>query len=116
MVGCEPLSRNPFAFEGATIGVQVTFDKMAARGTGIFRGRAGQQDRGMFGPRASLVAGCPIVVSGIPQGTFGTTHQEVVLAAKVLGRSGQSPHLQFVGIYICKEGDCADFFGPESMR
>lgn len=118
MVGCEALSRNPFAFEGATIGVQVTFDKMADRGTGVFRGRAGPQDRGMFGPGASLVAGCPVVVSGIPQGIFGTKHQEVVLAARVLGRAGDQgyPHLQFSGVHICKEGDCADFFGPASMR
>lgn len=116
MVECEPLTRNPFAYEGKSIGLKATFFEMAARDTGIFRGRADEESKRVFSVGADLLAGCPIVVSEIPQGTFGTKHQEVVLAAKVLGRSGKAPHLQFLGIHVCKEQDCADFFGPESLR
>jgi hypothetical protein len=103
-VACEALSRNPFAYEGKVVALNVTFEQMIAR------------DRGLFG--------CGVAVSGIPQGVFSSREVEVVLAGRVLGNTEvkigpatlQVPHLQYVGVHICKEGDCADFFGPESMR
>lgn len=103
-MACGALSRNPFAYEGKVVALNVTFQQMIAR------------DRGLFG--------CGVAVSGIPQGVFSSREVEVVLAGRVLGNTEvkigpatlQVPHLQYVGVHICKEGDCADFFGPASMR
>lgn len=106
MVMCDMLSVNPFLFEGKMIGIQATFDSMATRDTGRFWSRNAKSPSGY----------CRIDVSGIPQGIFGTTEQEVVLAAEVIGRGVAYPQLQFSGVHICKERDCADFFGPASMR
>ncbi len=114
-VNCTTLSRNPFTYEGKVVLVHLTFEQMAGRDKVIL----GEENSfGGFG-------GCGIVVSGVPHGIFSTDRVRVVLAGKVLGDteaqfgqywSMKFPHLEFSGVHICKEKDCVDFFGPESMR
>ena len=110
-VGCETLSRNPFAFEGKVVLVHLTFEQMVAR------------DKAILG-EGNVFGGCGIVVSGVPHGVFSARRARVVVAGKVLGDTEarveaslmKFPHLQFSGIHVCKEEKCADFFGPESLR
>lgn len=111
-VACEALSRNPFAYEGKVVALgAVVFEEMIAR------------DRGLFGI-GDIFGGCGVAVSGIPQGVFSSQRVKVILAGRVLGNTEvkvegatlRVPHLQYVGVHICKEKDCTDFFGPASMR
>ncbi|MGH7411264.1 MAG: HEAT repeat domain-containing protein, partial [Candidatus Methylomirabilis sp.] len=114
-VSCETLSRNPFAFEGKVVAVQMTFEQMVARDKAIL---------GVANPFGEF-GGCGIVVSGVPQGVFSTQRAKVVVAGRVLGATeakfGQYPsmkvaHLEFSGLHTCKEHRCEDFFGPESLQ
>lgn len=114
-VACETLSRDPFAYEGKVVLVHSIFERMVSRDQAVLGTFATYR-----GPQ--WVVGCDIVVSGVPRGVFPSANVAVILAGRVLGNTGngrQYPHLQYVGVHICKESffkDCPDFFGPESMR
>jgi len=99
-VSLEKLSANPFVYEGKTVGIIVDFFKMLSATQGVFVG-------GFVGA---------IVVSDVPRGLF-TSEASVVLAGRVLGNietklpllgTTMVPHLKFVGVHICKYGDCRD--------
>lgn len=96
----DDLKANPYAFEGRTLGIKATFDKMSDRHTALF-------DAGLL---------TPIVVNGIPTSMF-TTKKEALLAVAISGRSSvQYPIVgavdvlvfNFVDALICKEAQCND--------
>lgn len=94
------LSGNPFIYEGKTIALMASFSTMETATQGIFNNSRE-----------------PFIVTDIPKGTFKKSGTIVVLAGKVLGKTElqnhllglmQVPHLKFVGVHFCKDGNCSD--------
>jgi hypothetical protein len=92
---CEELSTNPFVFEGKTVAIVAYFERMLSATKGLFR---------IFFSGGSSEA---VAVSNIPKGLFRKEGQ-VVLAGRVLGRTEGILHLEFVGVYFCKNTGCSD--------
>ncbi len=107
------LFRNPFLYQGKTIGVFLRFDRMMTANSAIFDGGGG------FGTRyASNV----FVVSNIPITTYKQSPvYGDVLAVRFLGmteirgipfvESMKVPNLRFVGVHFCQEWDCSEMLG-----
>lgn len=85
-------SVNPFVYEGKIIAIKTLFAQMLSATEGLFQ----------FNP---FTGG--IVVSDIPKGLL-TSQAEVILAGKVIGKTGGMPHLKFVGIHICEKPGCLE--------
>ena len=95
----ESLGKNPFRFEGKTIGIRGTLNQMKSRTEGLF-------SEGFFGY---------FIVSDIPKKLI-IPEQTILIFGKVLGnietstRFGKTslPHLKFIGMYVCENYNCSD--------
>jgi hypothetical protein len=100
----QELETNPFTYEGVIIAIKSTFEEMSTATQGVFTSRV-----------SSSFSDHPLVVSGIPRGTF-TKKGAVMLAGRVLGKTELKtglgsiavPHLTFVGVHSCADSDCND--------
>jgi hypothetical protein len=106
LVACTELDRNAVAREGKVVMLRVVYDSMLERNRGLFTsGDVGDQ--------------CGVVASGIAPQTADSKAQWVLLFGRVEGRltipgrfgARPIPHIRFVGVHVCEDSQCAEFFG-----
>ena len=94
------LKTNPFPFKDKVVGVRANFSQMLS------------ETEGAFGD---------LLVIDLPSTRFTMPGQQVVLAIRVLGiRTTKTPigielpfpYGSYVGVYLCRQNNCGDFFDP----